>query len=168
MTETQAETISYGRRMTQLAGEHPDKVAVIFAPIEGPERHVTWRELDSRSSQVARQLQEYGVDEESTVVIGLRNCPEHYFVAYGAWKLGALVLPLRWQLPDRERDALLELAQPKVVVAEWEGIAFPRITLEGLRESEALSDEPLPDKVPQPGYGIGSGGSTVRSKISRG
>jgi bile acid-coenzyme A ligase len=165
VSETDECVISYGRRISMLADEHPDKTAIIFAPVDGPERFVSWRELDRRSTQAAHQFAEYGVDEESTVVIGLRNCPEHYFVAYGAWKLGALVLPIRWQLPDRERDALLELAQPKVVVADWEGIAFPRITLAGLMVSESYSDEPLPDKVPCPGYAIGSGGSTGRSKI---
>jgi bile acid-coenzyme A ligase len=165
VTASEGQSISYGRRISMLADEHPDKVAVIFAPLEGPERYVTWRELDRRSTQVGRQLQAFGVDDESTVVIGLRNCPEHYFVAYGAWKLGALVLPLRWQLPDRERDALLELAQPKVVVADWEGIAFPRITLAELAVSESYSDEDLPDRIPEPGYAIGSGGSTGRSKI---
>src|SRR5687768_12683457 len=122
MTEQSPTTlVSYGRRIHMLAREHPEKTAIIFSPIEGPESHVSWRELDQRSTQTARLLQEYGVDEESTVVIGLRNCPEHYFVSFGAWKLGALVLPLRWQLPVRERDALLELANPKVIVAEWEG-----------------------------------------------
>jgi bile acid-coenzyme A ligase len=34
-----------------------------------------------------------------------------------------------------------------------------------LTVSESYSDAPLPDKVPSPGYAIGSGGSTGRSKI---
>jgi bile acid-coenzyme A ligase len=164
-TRALPETISYGRRITQLAARHPDKAAIIFVPIEGPERQVAWRELDERSTQIARQLQEHGVDARSTVVIGLRNCPEIYFVAYAAWKLGALVLPLRWQLPPRERDQLLELAQPRVVVAEWEGIAAPQLTLDDLRASAGYSVQPLPDVIAEPGYAIGSGGSTGRSKI---
>ena len=40
---------------------------------------------------------------------------------YGAWKAGACVLPLRWDLPEWERERVLEVARPTVVIGDWEG-----------------------------------------------
>ena len=107
---TATEIVSVGRRLTDLAAIHPDKAALIFSPVEGEDVHVSYSELDRRSSQSARYFADLGVDEDSTIVIGLPNCLEHVISSYGAWKLGATVLPLRWDMPARELNALLELA----------------------------------------------------------
>ena len=157
--------ISFGRRIGLLADQHPDKAAIIFAQQTGEERTVTWRELDRRSNRIARLLQTRGVDATSLVAIGLPNCPEHLIAAYGAWKLGALVLPVRHSLPDRERDGILEVGRPAAVIADWEGIRYPLVTSADLARQGGYADAPLPDRVPHPGKSIGSGGSTGRSKI---
>lgn len=157
--------VSWGRRITMLAEEHPDQPAIIFAPRDGDERIVTWRELDQRSNQLARKLQEMGVDEESLLAVGLPNCPEHYFATYAGWKLGALVLPVRSNLPTIERDGILEVGNPRAVVADWEDIPYPQVMSRELTELDAYSSAPLPDKVAHPGKSVGSGGSTGRSKI---
>lgn len=165
---TQPQLISHGWRCTQLAEQHPDKTAIIFVPQDDqPERHVTWRELDARANQFARIFQEeFGVDEHSLVVIGLWNCVEHYFAALATWKLGALTLPLRGEMPERERDQILELGKPKVVICNWEHVPFPAISPQALLEkADHYSSDPLPEKIPNPGYAMGSGGSTGRPKI---
>lgn len=167
MTQS-SQLISPGKRATMLAEEHPDKTAIIFVPQDDqPERYVSWQELESRSNQFARIFQsEFGVDENSLVVIGLWNCVEHYFCALGAWKLGAMTLPLRGEMPERERDQMLELGQPKVVICNWDGLDFPSISpKELLAKADDYSTEPLPDVMPDPGYSMGSGGSTGRPKI---
>ena len=109
-----------------LATEHPDKTAVVCVPREGAEINLTWRELDVTSNRVARLLAERGGTNPSLVVTGLPNSPQHFFVTYAAWKLGACVLPMRSDLPAWERDRLLELANPPVIVADWEGISGRR------------------------------------------
>jgi bile acid-coenzyme A ligase len=165
MREGTSEAISYGRRLLLLADEHPERAAIVFVPNEGEERVVSWAELDRAANRVARLLAGHGLDERSLLAIGLPNCPEHYVTAFAGWKLGALVLPLRANLPARERDQILELGNPAVVVADWEEIAFPLVTPAELARAEGYSDAPLPDRVPHPGKSIGSGGSTGRSKI---
>src|SRR4051794_9432772 len=165
MREGMSEAISYGRRLSLLADEHPGRAAIVFVPNEGEERVVSWAELDRAANRVARLLAGHGLDERSLLAIGLPNCPEHYVAAFAGWKLGALVLPLRANLPARERDQILELGNPAVVVADWEEIAFPLVTPAELARAEGYSDAPLPDRVPHPGKSIGSGGSTGRSKI---
>ena len=139
--------VSWGRRLSMLAAAHLDKHAVIFAPRDGGDRSITWRELDHWSNRLARRLQELGLDERSMLAIGLPNCLEHYVAAYAGWKLGALVLPLRADLPPIERDGILAVGNPRVVVAEWNGIAFPRVTVADLHTLAAYSDASLPDKL---------------------
>ncbi len=165
MTAGTTEPISYGRRLSMLAAEHPDKPAIIAVSTAGDERTVTWRALNRASNQVAHLFADHGVDARSLVVVGLPNWPEHYVATFAAWKCGALVLPLKATLPDRERDQILATGTPTLVVANWRGIAFPLLTPDDLRRADAYPDTPLPDVVPHPGKSIGSGGSTGRSKI---
>lgn len=148
-----------------LVGEHPDKAAIIFAPQSGDERVVTWSELDRRSSQVARLLAEYGAGPGTMVVVGVWNSPEHFFVTAGAWKLGALALPLRAILPQRERDQIMQLAEPPVVFADWDEVAYPVLRPNELSRAWSYPDDPLDIDPPHPGKVIASGGSTGRSKI---
>lgn len=153
-------------RFYELVDLHPDKTALIYAPQSGPEVAVTWDEFDRASTRIARMFkEEYGVDEHSLVVVATRNSHLHYFVTYAAWKLGALALPLRAELPVRERNEILELARPALVYAEWDDVPYPTITPAQLARAEAYSDERLPNLHPHPGKAIASGGSTGRSKI---
>ncbi|RIK46796.1 MAG: hypothetical protein DCC58_01890 [Chloroflexi bacterium] len=160
-----SELVSYGRQVALLAEQHPERTAIIFVRVDGSERLVDWRELDRRSNQVAQAMEARGVNAASLVVVGLPNCPEHFFATYGAWKLGALVLPMRAALPQRERDAMLELGAPALVVADWQEVAWPLLTLAELDATVTLPLAELPDRIPHPGKAIGSGGSTGRPKI---
>jgi len=157
--------ISFGRRAAELAAAHPEKPAVIFLPQAGEERIVSWRELDRASNQIARLLAARGVHEGATVVVGGVNSPEHILVTVAAWKLGALMLPLRAVLPARERDAILAIARPALIFADWEDVAYPVIHPADLSLAAAYDDTPLPDDPPHPGKAIASGGSTGRAKI---
>ena len=154
------------KRFYELVDLHPCKAALIYAPEHDYEISVTWREFDLASTRIARMLQsDYAVDENSLVVVATRNSQLHYFVTYAAWKLGALAMPLRAELPARERDEILGLATPAVVYAEWHDVPYPTITPDGLATADGYSDERLPNIHPHPGKAISSGGSTGRSKI---
>lgn len=148
-----------------LAAEHPDKAAITYVKLDRSTRVVTWSELEKASNQVARLFEQHGVREKSTVVIGLRNSPEHYFCAFATWKLGAMVVPLRWDMPAVERDKVLELAQPQVVVGDWEDVAYPCLQPGDLENAYRLSDAPHPERISQPGVASTSGGSTGRPKL---
>jgi bile acid-coenzyme A ligase len=165
MAASVPEQISFGRRLAMLADEHPERAAIIFVPEEGEEWRLTWRELDRASNRLARLLGARGVGERSTVVVGLPNCPEHFIACFAVWKLGAMALPLRAALPARERDALLDLARPAIVLADWEGAASPMLRPANWHVADACDDGPLPDRIANPGRALASGGSTGRPKI---
>jgi bile acid-coenzyme A ligase len=162
---TMTATISYSRQISELAGRHPDEVAVVHAKLDGTERSVTWAELDRRSNQVARMFQSRGAGQGDTVVIALLNSAEHFFCTIGAWKLGATVLPMRWDLPPWERGRLLDLAAAKIVVATWEEEPLGSVSLADVDASEREDAGELPDAVADPARKIATSGSTGRPKL---
>jgi bile acid-coenzyme A ligase len=177
------ETITYGRRITDLAAAHPGRLAVVHVTEDGGERLVTWAELERRANQAARLLLARGADSrrrstdlsadepgppEPLVAIALRNTAEHVFFTLGAWKIGATVLPLRWDLPPWERDRILGLAEPSVVLAEAEAGDGPApvVTVGELTAAAGLDASPLPgDPVPDPARAIATSGSTGSPKL---
>ena len=165
MTAGLSGTMSFGRRLGMLADAHPDQTAIIFVRSEGEEQRLSWRALERASNQLARLLAAQGADQGSIVAVGLPNCPEHFISTFAVWKLGALPLSLRSAMPDRERDAVLDLAQPAAVVADWTGTKYPTLRPSDLSSLEAHDDGPLPDRISNPGKAIPSGGSTGRPKI---
>jgi bile acid-coenzyme A ligase len=156
---------TFGQQVAALATLHPDKPAIIFIPQQGEERTITWREYDRATNRIARLIAARGVTEGSMVAIGVWNSPEQMMVTAAAWKCGAFALPLRAILPPRERDGILEIAQPALVFAEWDDVPYPVLRPDELAQADAYDDAPLPYEPPHPGKAIASGGSTGRSKI---
>jgi bile acid-coenzyme A ligase len=157
---------SYGRFLTERAAEAPEVTALIHVDPDGVERDVSWGELESRANQVARLLTDAGVVEGSLVAVALPNIPEHFFVVYGAWKLGATVLPLRWSLPQWEQEKLLALAAPAVTIVTGDAVPdAAMLTLDQVRASDTLPTEPLADRIAQPAQAIATSGSTGTPKL---
>jgi bile acid-coenzyme A ligase len=156
--------ISFGRRIAEVSQLHPDKVAMIHVAPDGGETVTTWREVEDRSLAAARLLAANGVVQGSVVAIALGREREHFFFCTGAWKLGATVLPMNPGMPAPERARVLELAKPKSVVAGDQWADERTIAAEAIWTASPAGP-PLPDRVPQPGKVIASGGSTGLPKL---
>lgn len=149
--------VPYGIQIRRVAEAHPGEVAMIFAAEDGSEREVTWDELDRRSTQVARVLAEQGLSRGDILAVCLRNSPEHLMACFAAWKLGAVVVPMRWDLPEWERARVLATLAPRLLIdAEHSGV---------FEESRSASTEPLPEVVSPHGWGVCSSGSTGTPKV---
>jgi bile acid-coenzyme A ligase len=153
--------VSYGAGLGWLAAEAPDRVAAVC----GSEA-LTRRELDQRSNRLARAYQQLGVGPESRVTLALPNSLEFLVACMAIWKLGASPQPISARLPAKEREAIVALAQPALIV----GVAdaeYPRFASvpPGFAPNPALSDAALPDVVPQHVRSMTSGGSTGRPKL---
>jgi bile acid-coenzyme A ligase len=149
--------IPYGTRVHQVAEEHPGEVGLLFAAEDGSVRSVTWEELDVRSTQLARALAERGLGLGSVLAVCIRNSPEHLMSSFAAWKVGATVVPVRWDLPDWERTRVLATLAPDVVIDADH--------LDVFQESLSASTEPLPEVVSPRGWGVCSSGSTGTPKV---
>src|SRR5277367_2486335 len=107
-----------------------------------------------------------GVEEGDMVTIALANSVE-WFVAFAAcWKIGAIPQPVSAKLPPRELHAILELADPSLVLGVPADSTGGRRTLPaGYQPDPDLPDGPLPDVTSPSWKAPTSGGSTGRPKL---
>jgi bile acid-coenzyme A ligase len=151
--------VSIARRIRQLAEEHPDEDDVVFRYIalDGSEPGFGWPSLDRRSSQLAGALAARGLRQGDRLAIALRNSPQFLFSVLAAWKLGAVPVPIRWDVPDWELGRLREVVDAVVFLQE-----------EDIPWLEATADDPvpeLPDAISPFFNGTCSSGSTGTPKV---
>jgi bile acid-coenzyme A ligase len=151
------EGIPYGTRLHQVAESRRQEVAIVFVAEDGVERNVDWGELDDRSTQLARVFVEEGLGAGDFLAVCLKNSPEHLFACFAGWKVGATVVPMRWDLPAWELNRLLGVLKPALVMGAEQAGWFER--------SRSQSAEPLPDVTAPHGWGVCSSGSTGAPKI---
>lgn len=116
MTTTD-EPVSYIDKLNELAAERPGEVSYVHLAMDGSERAVTWQQLNERSSQVAAAFMARGVGYGDLVGLGVRNSPELVFAILAAWKLGAVPVPVRWDVPDWELERLKHAIDPKLYLS---------------------------------------------------
>ncbi|MFM1790428.1 MAG: hypothetical protein RLZZ526_755, partial [Actinomycetota bacterium] len=103
--------ISFVNQLRALTASDPDFVAVTCQ-----DESITRRELLGRGGDLAVHLQSLGVTFGDLVTVAVPNSID-WFVSYVAiWMLGATPQPVSSRLPQRELEALIELANPPVVI----------------------------------------------------
>ncbi|OHV39040.1 feruloyl-CoA synthetase [Pseudofrankia sp. EUN1h] len=159
MTTAAAEVIpvSIGGRIRQLGAERPRDEALWCIALDGAESSFTWEWLDRRSSQIAGAFAARGVGVGDRIGLGLRNSPQMVVAAFAAWKIGAVPVPVRWDVPDWELARVLKVIAPKV-----------HLSAADLDWIDATAGDPVPDlpEVTAPHLqGICSSGSTGLPKV---
>lgn len=143
-------------RLRDLAAADPDRPAVTCG-----DRTLSRQELDRRTNALARAYAERGVRAGTLVTIGLPNGVEFVMAAVAAWKLGATPSPVSHRLPERELAAVLDIANPALVVGLPAG---DRASVPVGFEPDT-SDDPVAPAVAPAWKAPTSGGSTGRPKI---
>ena len=157
MHPAMTEGTSFAQRIRQLAAERPDEPVYCHVEPDGTETELTWRELDDRSSRLAGALAERGLAHGDRVSLAIRNSPPFTLSALAAWKLGAVPVPVRWDLPDWERARVRDVIEPRV-----------QLEAEDVPWIDATAGRPrpdLPDAVSPQVSGICSSGSTGTPKV---
>ena len=159
--------ISYGKRLTEIASERPDDVDLIMVARDGTERGASWRELEKRANQIARALEARGAVQGEIVALAMPTCVDHILTTLAIWKLGATLLPMRHDLPAWEFERLIEMAKPRVIVADVAELRSdcPVMSRSDLDATAIYSADPLPDRVSECVNLIASSGSTGRPKL---
>ena len=146
-----------GAAIRWLAERDPGRPAITIVPVPGADvarRTITRVELELHTNRLARTYERMGVKEGDFVTIGLPNSIEFFEACIAAWKLGAIPQPISHRLPEREREEIIELAKPSLVVTSV------------IDADPDASDEPLlPDRTSPSMKAPTSGGSTGRPKI---
>ncbi len=150
--------LSFAARFDQLAEERGDTPALTFL-----DETLTFAELNSVANRQARHLASLGVSVDDFVTIAEPNSVEFVVALIACWKLGATPQPVSSRLPRLELEAIVELAEPALVVgAELTGRAGLPV---GFRASGDLDERPLEDAVATSWKAPTSGGSTGRPKL---
>ncbi len=153
--------MSFGRAIRWLAEQDPERPAVVHGS------SVLRRgELEARANRLARVFAERGVKDGDLVTLALPNGADFLVSTLAVWKLGATPQPISARLPEKERRAIVALAQPALVVGVEAGAYGDVPTLPaGFEPDPSLSDSPLRDIVPRHARCVTSGGSTGRPKL---
>ncbi|PQM47656.1 Novobiocin biosynthesis protein H [Mycobacterium talmoniae] len=108
--------IPFPARLRALAADRGDDVAVVTLAPDGAARSLTFGDLDARANQWGRALAADGAGPGSLVALAIPNSMELVLAALGCWKVGAVPVPMRWDLPDWERTRVLAVIDPAVLV----------------------------------------------------
>jgi bile acid-coenzyme A ligase len=154
--------VSFSRRLADLAAADPSRVAITCG-----EHSVTRAELEAVADAFARQLLEDGLQQGEMVTIALPNSVAWFVAVVATWKIGAIPQPVSPRLPTRELAAIVDLADPRVVVGTEPGTFAGRVCRPaGYVAPEAAPDvESLPDAISPAWKAPTSGGSTGRPKL---
>ncbi|MDG2029176.1 MAG: AMP-binding protein [Acidimicrobiales bacterium] len=151
------ESWSNVRQLRAQAAAKPDEPAYFHLTLDGSDQTLTWAELDRRSRQVAAAMAERGVGYGDRVGLGIRNSPELVHAVVSSWILGAVPVPIRWDVPDWELERLKEVIQPKLYLSP-DDLGWIRATVN--------DDAPeFPDVLSPNAHGICSSGSTGTPKV---
>jgi bile acid-coenzyme A ligase len=154
-------TISYARRITELAAADPDRILITCG-----DESITRGGFESAANRLARDLQGRGVVLGDMVTIALPNSIAWFVTAAAAWKLGAIPQPVSYRLPPAELRAIVDLANSRVVVGVEPDVLPDRQCLPtGHVPHPSIEDGPLPDATSPAWKAPTSGGSTGRPKL---
>ncbi len=152
--------ISFIQRLEDLANEQPDAVAITCGG-----ESITRRQLIDHGYSLAVYLHENGTREGDMVTVAVPNSID-FFIAYvAAWRLGATPQPISSRLPQRELDAILDLANPSAVVGAAENSYEGRTCIPLGFRAPIRDASHLPYVVSAAWKAPTSGGSTGRPKL---
>ncbi|HKW91733.1 MAG TPA: AMP-binding protein [Methylomirabilota bacterium] len=151
----------FGVLLGERARSDPDRPAVTCDDVT-----LSRAALEARTNRLARAYRALGVTPGSLVSIGLPNGIGFFEATVAAWKLGATPQPISSRLPVAERRAIVDLADPALVVGVDPAETPGRATLPvGFEPDPSLSADPLPPAVAPSFKAPTSGGSTGRPKL---
>jgi bile acid-coenzyme A ligase len=145
-------TLPIGELLDDLAEERPGEPALTIASTT-----YTRAELSARTNQLARWCHDRGAAAGELVAIVLPNGTALVETVVAVWKTGATPLILPVGMPDPELEAVLDLADPAVVLGRG-GLETPA-SLAGVDAGR------LPSVTPRWWRATVSGGSTGRPKL---
>jgi bile acid-coenzyme A ligase len=157
------ELLSIGRVIGHFARTAGERLALVDDGQEsGTADRMTWAELDRASNALARSYAAHGVGQEDFVAIALPNSAEFVRACVAVWKLGATPLPLPAKQPAAERQRVLDLAEPTLLI----GAKAPGLPCVPVGHDPAgFDDGELPERSPTHWKALTSGGSTGLPKI---
>jgi len=97
----------------------------------------TWKQFDNNSTALALKLIEMGIGKGDFVATSLPFFPEHIFLEYACFKIGAIIVPLDMRLKPNEVLRCVSLVKAKVYahLGETDVADFGRVA-EAVRDNQ--------------------------------
>jgi bile acid-coenzyme A ligase len=156
-TQAPAADLPHHTYIKALASTRADEIVYRLVREDDSERTVTGAWLSRRAQELAGALAERGVGLGDRVSIGLKNSPELAIAVYASYLLGAVPIPVRWDVPDWELQRVLEVIEPKV--------HFGGDDLAWIEATDGRAIPELPEVISPHLQGICSSGSTGTPKV---
>lgn len=152
--------ISFIDRLELLAADDPHAPAFVCG-----DDSMTRSEVLRHGYNLAGHLHDAGTRAGDMVTVAVPNSVD-FFVAYvAAWRLGATPQPISSRLPEREREAIIDLANPSAVIGAEPGSIEGRTCVPfGFRAPDRDISH-IPKVVSRAWKAPTSGGSTGRPKL---
>ncbi|MGI5507311.1 amino acid adenylation domain-containing protein [Lentzea sp. CA-135723] len=149
----------------QAADRGPDRTALVAHG-----RTMTFAELRDRSRHLAGVLKTKGIGTETSVAIAVPRSLDWVVALFGILRCGAAYVPLELDHPDERIAAIIDDAQPKLIITTTN--VAPRIKSDTFKLDEPWPDaEPVstfdlndPDRLKHAAYTIYTSGSTGKPK----
>ena len=142
------------------ARHRPDAIAVIHGT-----ESLTWSQLARNATRKARALKSFGIGQNDRVTIALPNGNAFFEAVFSVWMVGGTPNPIFPRLPPRELQSILELADPKAIIAE-DGAPYGRWpVLPANWCTQEHEDAPLAESAADRWKIMASGGSTGHPKL---
>ncbi|HSY14395.1 MAG TPA: AMP-binding protein [Jatrophihabitantaceae bacterium] len=126
---------------------------------------LTFAELDTLTESAGHALLRLGVIAGDRVTVALPNSIEFIVASIAILKVGAAIQPISHRLPLAERQAIVELAEPALIIGV-DSLDHPdRHCVPGLPTTAIQGEQRLPEVVSTTWRITMSGGSTGRPKL---
>jgi acetyl-CoA synthetase len=124
-----------------------ERRALVELPRDGARREWRFGEVADRSARLARTLQRRGVQRGEVVLTLIGNRPEWVFTMVACFRIGAVVLPCNEQLRTKDLRLRLDVAQPKLIVADERNLdqlsaASPDCEVLSIPDASIYDEEP--------------------------
>ncbi len=99
-----------------IAGEDPDKIAMVWCNDKGEESNFTFREVMERSNKAANFFTDLGIKKGDAVMLVLKRHYEFWFCLLGLHKIGAIAIPATHLLTKKDIVYRNNAADIKMIV----------------------------------------------------
>ncbi|MFQ5865175.1 MAG: class I adenylate-forming enzyme family protein [bacterium] len=93
--------------------QYPEKTFLYF-----DDREITFRELNDMANRVGNGLADLGVSKGEKVCLLIRNRPEFLYAFFGTMKIGAVSVPINFNLKAEEVKYILQNAEASTLITE--------------------------------------------------
>ncbi len=134
MTSTSG-SVSHAEAAVSLGEARRDETVYVHVAADKTERLITGSWLAEHSAKMAGEFHERGLGYGQRLGLRLRNSPEFAAAALAAWRLGAVPVPVRWDLPEWELERVTEVVDAALFVGpedlDWLGAVAERESYDG-------------------------------------